>query len=87
MKPHHRTSLLLGCLGLFFLYLPDGLRVVGDWPSPPGVTLLGQPEPGLVSGAAAVPVPTIWAQPEGPAPVLDGDPGARRDEALYAGGQ
>ena len=64
MKPHHRASLLIGCLGLLVLYLPDGVSLVGTWPERPDLgavpTLPTDPVASLAAfpaGLSALPVP------------------------------
>lgn len=78
MKPHHRASLLLGCLGLLVLYLPDGLRVAKRWPARPGLGDLGALVAGPRETAAAGPAVqadtpgrvmlSALPRPEGPPP-------------------
>ncbi len=77
MKPHYRASLLVICLGLTVLYLPQGLELLGHWPARP---LLGSPPPPVEVGSAAtalapsphpepLPQPTSLPQPVLPQPV------------------
>ena len=94
MKPHHRASLLVGCLGLFVLYLPDGLRVAGSWPTRP---LLGAVPALPVSSVAGTPVADLAARPidlvplpapQGPPPPVTLDQlSIERSGDAYAGGQ
>ena len=89
MKPHHRTSLLLGCLGLFVLYLPDGVSLVGRWPS--------RPDLGAVPALKVLPVATLSAVqagdlampvPKGPAaPLTLDDLSIGQSGDTYMGGQ
>ncbi len=89
MKPHHRSSLLLGCLGLLVLYLPDGVRVAGSWPTRPELEVV----PALSVSAAKVPVRGPLATPglpfpEGPAPPVNVDQlVVEPSEASYGAGQ
>ncbi|MDA1265766.1 MAG: hypothetical protein O2816_11860 [Planctomycetota bacterium] len=103
MKPHHRASLLLACLGLFVLYLPEGLRLASDWPARPGLArvprLASGPtsvDPGPTAGLIAPLLPTsLTARPTGtfPAPVGPAEPLVVDDLAIdgrsesYSGGQ
>ncbi len=102
MKPHHRASLLLGCLGLLVLFLPAGLRVASRWPSRPGLgvapalALLPANMPLLGGGSS----PTAFGllanpsmvqplpSPQGPAPPVNlDDLAVERPADRYAGGQ
>jgi len=88
MKPHHRASLLVGCLGIFLLYLPDGLHVAGGWPSRP--VLGAVPElPGLsVADLVARPIELApLPSPQGPPAVTLDELGLEGGGRLYLGGQ
>ena len=98
MKPHHRASLLLGCLGLFVLYLPEGLRLVGDWPARPGLgsvptltlTPAASPAVGLIGPVLPVAGPSeaSFPRPTGPeAPLMVDDLDPRERPEAFAGGQ
>lgn len=72
-----RASLLVGCLGVALLYLPDGIRLAAAWPAPPGwepVEPLAQ-NPDEVRTVAA-PKPILRAQPvvATPGPVETDEP-------------
>ena len=87
MKPHHRASLLLGCLGLLVLYLPDGLRVVGRWPTRPVLAAVPALETfGVVAAGRATLLPLPLPRPEGPTPPA-ADGALERVQDLYTGGQ
>ncbi len=77
MKPHHRTSLLLACIGIAVLYLPEGLRVVHSWPARP---LLATP-------AAVASVPADEAEERSVEPPAEPAPLPRPTGPTYVGGQ
>ena len=93
MKPHHRASLLVGCLGLFLLYLPDGLQVAGGWPSRPVLGSVPDPQGASFADLVArpielVPLPSPLPSPQGPpAPMTLDELGLEQARASYSGGQ
>lgn len=88
MKPHHRASLLVGCLGLLLLYLPDALRVAGGWPARPELGVVPEATGASVADLASRPLEVApLPSPQGPTAMTLDELRPERAGDAYAGGQ
>lgn len=89
MKPHHRASLLIGCLVLLVLYLPGGVSLVGAWPKRPDLSTVPTLNSDAVASFAASSegLPDLHAPRGYGAPVTLDQLSLERAGDTYLGGQ